>query len=159
MDKETLFFSLSNWGEFGQRRFSCTLSAGEKRRIPMLVPAGRRWVVFKYRFGNITADVINFRFDGVRNYFEQDILIGTELLNFVVEAIPYIVVSGHDGAIVIENTDNVERDFSIVLDFYVIDDEIHGRIRELILAEREDFRKLITQLQYKTQEKPEYIHK
>jgi len=150
MDKETLFFSLSNWGEFGQIRYTATLTTGEKRRIPLLVPAGRRWVVFKYRFGDITADVFNFRFDGVRNYFEQDILIGTELLNFVVEPLPYIVVSGVDGAIVIENTSGQDADFSIVLDFYVIDDEIQGRIRELILAEREDFRKIITQLQYKT---------
>lgn len=150
MDKETLFFSLSNWGEFGQIRYQATLSAGEKRRISLLVPGGRRWVVFKYRFGDITADVFNFRFDGVRNYFEQDILVGTELLNFVVEPLPYIVVSGRDGAIVLENTSGQDADFSIVLDFYIIDDEIQGRIRELILAEREAFRKLITQLQYKT---------
>ena len=101
MDKETLFFALNRWGEFGQIRYRATLAAGEKRRIPLLVPGGRRWVVFKYRFGDITADVINFRFDGVRNYFEQDILIGTELLNFVVEPLPYIVVSGVNGAIVV----------------------------------------------------------
>ena len=159
MDKETLFFSLSNWGEFGQIRYRATLTAGEKRRIPLLVPGGRRWVVFQYKFGDITADVFNFRFDSVRNYFEQDILIGTELLNFVVEPMPYIVVSGVDGAIVIENTDNVTRDFSIVLDFYLLDDEIQGRIRELILADREDFRKIITQLQYKTPENSELIVK
>lgn len=159
MDKETLFFSLSNWGEFGQIRYEATLSAGEKRRIPLLVPAGRRWIIFKYRFGDITADVINFRFDGVRNYFEQNILIGTELLSWVVEPMPYIVVSGVDGAIVVENTSGQDADFSIVLDFYLLDDEIQGRIRELILAEREDFRKIITQLQYKTQENPEYIVK
>ena len=159
MDKETLFFSLSNWGEFGQIRYRATLAAGEKRRIPLLVPGGRRWVVFKYRFGDITTDVINFRFDGVRNYFEQDILIGTELLNFVVEPEPYIIVSGVNGSIVVENTDDVSRDFSIVLDFYLLDDEIQGRIRERILAEREDFRKIITQLQYKTPEKPGDIYK
>ena len=150
MDKEILFFSLSNWGEFGQIRYEATLVAGEKRRIPMLVPGGRRWVVFKYRFGDITADTINFRFDGVRNYFEQNILIGTELLNFVVEPLPYIVVSGVDGEIVVENIGGQDVDFSIVLDFYLLDDEIQGRIRELILAEREDFRKIITQLQYNT---------
>jgi len=150
MDKDILLFALSNWGEFGQRRFSCTLAAGEKRRIPLLVPGGRRWVIFKYRFGDIAADIINFRFDGVRNYFEQDILIGTELLNFVVEPLPYIVVSGVDGVIVVENTSGQDADFSIVLDFYLLDDEIQGRIRELILADREDFRKIITQLQYKT---------
>ncbi len=142
--EDWLFFGLENWGEFGQKRYQATLAAGEKRRIPLIVPAGRRWVVFKYRFGDITADTINFRFDGVRNYFEQDILVGTELLNFVVEPKPYIVVSGVDGAIVVENTDNVERDFSIVLDFYVIDDEIKGRIRELLLGEREKFRGEVT---------------
>lgn len=150
MDKETLFFSLANWGEFGEIRYRATLTAGEKRRIPMLVPGGRRWVVFKYKFGNIVADTINFRFNNVRNYFEQDILIGTELLNFVVEPLPYIVVSGRNAEIVVENTDIAERDFSIVLDFYIITDELQGRIRELVLGEREDFRKIITQLQYKT---------
>jgi len=150
MDKDILLFALSNWGEFGQRRFSCTLAAGEKRRIPLVVPRGRWWVVFKYRFGNfyeqgvLITDAINFRFDGVRNYFEQDILISTELLNWVVEPKPYIVVSGEHGEIVLENTDNASRDFSIVLDFYVIDNEIQGRLREFILGSRERFRGEVT---------------
>ena len=147
---EKVWYALENWGEFGQKRYTATLSAGEKRRIPLVIPAGRWWVVFKYRFGDITADFINFRFDGVRNYFEQDILIGTELLNFVIEPLPYIVISGVNGAIVLENTGTQDQYFSIVLDFYVIDDEIKGRIRELVLAEREKFRGEVTQLQYKT---------
>lgn len=145
MDKETLFFSLANWGEFGQKRYQATLAAGEKRTIPLIVPAGRWWVIFKYRFGDITADVIQFRFDNIRNYFEEDILIGTELLNFVVEPKPYLVASGHNGTIVVWNTDIVERDFSIVLDFYVIDNEIQGRIREFVLGSREEFRGKITE--------------
>ena len=151
MDKESLFFGLSNWGEFGQRRYQATLSPGEKRRIPLVAPAGRWWVIFKYRFGSIynqqgvlQTDVINFKFDGVRNYFEQDILIGTELINFVVEPLPFIVVSGGNGSIVVENTDDEEQDFSIVLDFYVIDNEIKGKVREMILASREKFRGEIT---------------
>lgn len=135
-----LIFGLENYGEFGQTRYTATLSAGEKRRIPLLVPAGRRWLVFKYRFGDITAETINFRFDGVRNYFEQNILITTELLNFVVEPQPYLSVSGNSAAIVVWNTDAEERDFSVVLDYTVIDDEIAGKIRELIYAERDKFR-------------------
>jgi len=141
---ENVWYALENWGEFGQKRYTATLSAGEKLRIPLVVPAGRWWVVFKYRFGDISADIINFRFDGVRNYFEEDILIGTELLNFVVEPKPYIVISGINGVIVVENTGTQDQDFSIVLDFYVIDDEIKGRIRELVLAEREKFRGEVT---------------
>ena len=137
-------FGLESWGEFGQRRFQATLTAGEKRRIPILIPAGRRYLVFRYRFGDITADVINFKFDGVRNYFEQDILIGTELLNHTTWPKPYISISGVDAVIVVENTDNVERDFSMVLDFIVLDDEIQGKIRELIYAEREKFRGKVT---------------
>ncbi len=139
-----LIFGLENWGEFGEIRYRATLSAGEKRRIPMLVPAGRRWVVFRYIFGDLTADVINFRFDGVRNYFEQNILIGTELLNWPVEPKPNIVISGVNGTIVVENTDIVPRDFSIVLDFYLLDDEIQGRIREFIYSDREKFRGRVT---------------
>ena len=142
--EDALFFGIQKWGEFGMKRYQATLAAGEKRTIPILCPAGRWWVIFRYRMGDITADVINFRFDNVRNYFEQDILIGTELLNHTTWPKPYIVVSGHSGAIVVENTDNVERDFSIVLDFYVITDEIAGRIREFVLSSREEFRGEVT---------------
>jgi len=142
--EEGFIFGLENWGEFGMRRFQATLSAGEKRRIPIVVPAGRRYLVFRFRMGDITADTINFRFDGVRNYFEQNILIGTELLNHTTWTKPYISISGVNGAIVVENTDAVERDFSIVLDFIVLTDEIQGRIRELIYAEREKFRGKVT---------------
>ena len=139
-----LIFGLENYGEFGMRRFQATLLAGEKRRIPIVVPAGRRYLVFRYRFGDITANVINFKFDGVRNYFEQNILIGTELLNHTTWPKPYLSISGVDAVIVVENTDNVERDFSIVLDFIVLYDEIAGKIRELIYAEREKTRGMIT---------------
>ena len=142
--EDGLLFGLENWGEFGMIRYQATLTAGEIRRIPMNVPAGRRWIIFKYRFGDITADVINFRFDGVRNYFEQNILIGTELLNFVIEPKPNIVVSGVNGVIVVQNIDIVARAFSIVLDFIVLDDEIQGKLREMILSDREKFRGLIT---------------
>ena len=145
MDKEELFFAISHWGEFGQKRYTATLSIGEKRRISLVVPRGRWWLVFRYRFGDIQADVINFRFDNVRNYFEQDILIGTELLNHTVWPKPYISISGDSGAIVVENIDTVNRDFSIVLDFIIIDDEIAGRMRELIISDREKFRGEVTE--------------
>jgi len=144
--EDALFFGLQRWGEYGMRRFRATLAAGEKRTIPIIVPAGRWYVIFRYRMGDITANAINFRFDNVRNYFEQDILIGTELLNHTTWPKPYLVASGTNGAIIVENTDNVERDFSIVLDFYVIDNEIQGRIRELILSDREKLRGQITKL-------------
>lgn len=145
-----LLFSLLKWGEFGQKRYTATLTAGEKQTIPLVVPAGRWWLVFKYRIGDIAADVFNFRFNHIRNYFEEDILLGMEHINHTISPQPYLSISGEDGTIVIENTDIISRDFSIVLDFVVMDDEIAGRIREMILGEREAFRKLITELQYKT---------
>ena len=136
--EDGLIFGIQKWGEYGAIRYQATLAAGEKRRITLNVPRGRWWVVFRYRFGDITADVINFRFDNVRNYFEQDILIGAELLNHTTWPKPFIVVSGVEGAIVVWNTDDEERAFSIVLDFYVIDNEVQGRIREMILGSREE---------------------
>lgn len=148
--EDGLIFGLEHYGEFGQKRFTATLAAGEKRRILIVVPGGRWYLVFRYRFGDVTADVINFRFDHVRNYFEENILIGTELLNDPVEPKPYISISGNDGAMVVENTDTEERDFSIVLDFIVLDNEVAGKIRELIFGKREEFRGKIVQQQYKT---------
>ena len=156
MDTNNLLFSLNHWGEFGMIRYQATLAAGEKRRIPLIVPAGRWWVIFKYRFGSfyeqgvLITDVINFRFDNVRNYFEQNILLGSELFNFVVEPHPPLVASGNNGAIIVWNTAAIPRNFSIVLDFYVVDNEIQGRIRELIFGEREEFRGEIVQQQYQT---------
>jgi len=144
MNKDILFFSIENYGEFGQRRIRETLNAGEKRRIPFTVPAGSWMCITKWRFGDLTANVFNFRFDGCRNVWEQDILIGTELLNFVTEPNPYVIVSGNSGAIIVENTDTEERDFEMVYDFYLIDSEIRGRLREMIYAEREKFRAKVT---------------
>lgn len=142
--EDGLIFGLQKWGEYGMRRFRCTLSAGEKRRISLVVPRGRWWLVFRYRMGDITADIINFRFDHVRNYFEEDILIGTELLNHTIWPKPYISISGDSGAMVVENTSGQDANFSIVLDFIVMDDEIAGKIREMIYADREKFRSKVT---------------
>lgn len=145
-----LIFSLLKWGEFGSKRYIATLSAGEKRRITITIPRGRWWLVYRYRFGDIAFDVLNFRFNGIRNYFEENILLGVEHVNHTIWCRPYLSISGDNGEIVLENTDIVQRDFSIVLDFVVMTDEISGRIRELVLGQREDFKKIITQLQYKT---------
>ncbi len=144
--EDALFFAISRWGEFGQKRYQATLEAGEKRAIPIIVPSGRKWVIFKYRIGDVTADIFQFRFDNILNYFEQNILIGTELLNWVIEPKPYLVASGNSGTLNIWNTSGQDADFSIVLDFYVMDNEIQGRLRELILADREGFRAKVTKL-------------
>ena len=141
-----LIFGLQRWGEFGQIRYRETLTAGEKKRIPLVIPRGRWWLVFRYRFGDINADIINFRFDNCRGYFEQDILIGTELLNNTTWPKPYLSISGTSGAIVVENTSDQDANFSIVLDFIIIDDEIAGKIRGMIYADREIFRGMITKL-------------
>jgi len=144
MDKESLFFAISHWGEYGAKRFSATLQPNEKRRIPIVVPSGRWYLVYRYRFGDIVANTLNFHFDSVRNYFEDDILITTELLNHTTWPKPYISISGESAAIVVTNTTAVARDFSIVLDFIVMNTEIAGRVRELILAEREKAKGMIT---------------
>ena len=139
-----LLFSLNKWGEYGAKRFRCTLSAGEKRRITITVPRGRWWLVHRYKIGDIAFDVLNFRFDNIRNYFEEDILLGVEHVNHTIWCKPYLSISGSSGAMVLENTDIVPRDFSIVLDFVVMDNEIAGRIREFILGDRERFRAEVT---------------
>lgn len=146
MDQHTLLYSLNRWGEFGQRKIQEVLSPNEKKRISIIVPRGSWMCIIKWRFGDINANVLNFRFDSCRNAWEQDILIGTELLNFITEPLPYIVASGDNGAVIISNTSAVEQDFEMVYDFYLVNDEIQGRIRELIYADRENFKAIITNL-------------
>ena len=144
--EDGLIFGLNRWGEFGQRRIRESLIVGEKKRIPIIVPRGSWMCIIKWRFGDINANVLNFRFDGCRNAWEQDILIGTELLNFITEPLPYIVFSGDNGAIIISNTSALAQDFEMVYDFYLINNEIAGKIREMIYADREKFRGDITKL-------------
>lgn len=127
-----LLFSLSQFGEFGQKRFQATLQPLETIRIPILCPEGRWWLVYQIRFGNITADQLNFRFNNIRNYFEENILIGTELLNHPIDPKPYLSISGRQGEIVVENTDAAEaHDFSIVLLFVLMDKETAGKVRKM----------------------------
>jgi len=143
-----LLFSIMNWGEFGQIRYTATLTANQRLRIPINVPAGRWWLVSRYRFGNITANNLNFRFDGVRNYFEQNVLIGNELINFTTWCCPFIAISGNNAVIVVENTAATPQIFEMVMDFIVIDDEISGRIREFLYGKREEFRGEVTSQQF-----------
>ena len=126
-----LLFSLSEFGEFGKKRFQATLQPLETVRIPIPVPNGRWYLVYEYRFGDIVADQILFRFNNIRNYFEENILIGTELLNDPICPKPYLAVSGRQGEIVVENTDDVERAFSIVLLFILMDKETAGKVRKM----------------------------
>ncbi len=126
-----LLFSLSQFGEFGQKRYRATLAAGETQRIPLLVQNGRWWLVYEIRFGDIVADQILFRFNNIRNYYEENILIGTELLNDPILPKPYLRVSGKQGEIVVENTDDQERAFSIVLLFILMDKETAGKVRKM----------------------------
>ncbi len=139
MEEKRILFSDKNWGEFGQRRIKETLAANEEKRITFSVPAGRWLYIIKWRFGDITANQINIRWDGVRNIWEENILIGTELLNFVIEPFPYPICSGNSGSIVIANTSDEVREFEMVYDFILMDKETSGHITEFIFRKRREF--------------------
>jgi len=139
-----LEFSLGNWGEFGQIRYCGNLTANQQLRIPIVVPSGKTYYIFKYRFGDMTADTVYFRFSGVLNYYEQNILVGTELLTWVVEPQPYIAIKGSSGSIIFINNTAVSRDYSIVLDYIIISDEIAEDVRAEIIGRREIARGKIT---------------
>ena len=127
-----LLFSLSEFGEYGQKRFRATLQPLETVRIPIPVPNGRWYLVYEIRFGDIEADQINFRFNNIRNYFEENILVGTELLNHPIEPKPYLSISGRQGEIVVENMNaDHTREFSIVLEFVLMDKETAGKVRKM----------------------------
>ena len=149
-ETEKIIFSHMHWGEFGQERVKVTLIANEKRRIPINVPAGRWMCIIKWRFGDINTNLINFRFNGCRNIREKDILIGSELLNEPTIPSPYVIASGNNGEIVLENTDTQSQEFEMVYDFVLIDDEIEGKMREYVFKAREELRGEIVQQQYKT---------
>jgi len=140
MTIENIAFSCLNWGEFGQRRIKITLTPNEQRRINFSVPAGFWMLIIKLRFGDITANTLQFKWDNVRNAWEELLTIGTELLNFETEPFPYIVVSGNKGAIVIRNTTSSSQNFEMTYDFVLIPKEIAGKIRELIFKKREEFK-------------------
>ncbi len=139
MEEKRILFSDKNWGEFGQRRIRESLAANQELRVNFNVPAGRWLYIIKWRFGDITSNVINFRWDGMRNIWEENILIGTELLNFVTEPFPYPIASGDSGSIVIANTSDEEQEFEMVYDFILMDKETSGRIHEYLFRYRREF--------------------
>lgn len=103
--------------EFGQERFRETLAAGEIKRIPITVGHNKIRFIYRMFFGDITANVFNFRFDNTRNAIEKNILLGTEQTNFDTRFFPFLIVKEGRGIMVVQNTDTEERDFECTIHY------------------------------------------
>jgi len=105
--------------EFGEERIRGAVDAGAQVRFAITVPANKIRFIFWYKVGNITIDVLNMRWDGVRNVVEKDLLLGTEQLNEPTRPFPFLVAKeGSNGAVVVTNTDTVSRTFELTYHYF-----------------------------------------
>lgn len=121
-------------GEFGQNRIRETITAGTTSRFTIPAPTDRGMYIFRYRFGNVTANALNFKFDNVENMIEKNILIGTELLNFDTRPFPFILCRDSDSSIVVQNTSTQDVVFEMVYDYILVHREAVERYAKMIKA-------------------------
>ena len=123
---------LGIYWEFGQERIRESIAANSKVRITITAPTDRVMFIFRYRFGDFTANVINFRWNNVENIVEKDILIGTELLNFDTRPMPLILVRNSEGRIMVNNTSAQAETFEMVYDYVLVHKESVERFSQII---------------------------
>ena len=115
-----VLFSHSEMSEFCQHRIRQNITAGEKVSVALRVPYNRIWFIYRYKFGDITVNVFNFNWQGIRNAREKVILLGTEHTNFDTKPMPFLIAKGTSGMVTVENTDGQDRTFEMTLDILEI---------------------------------------
>lgn len=104
--------------EFGQERIRQVITAGSNVSIPIVVGSNKIRFIYEFKFGNITANVINFRWDNVRNAVERNLLLGTEQLNFTNRPFPYLIIKEGRGYVVVQNIGGQDVTFEMTIDYF-----------------------------------------
>lgn len=110
-------------GEFGQKRIREDIVAGTTSRFNITAPTDRNMFIFRYRFGDITANALNFKWNNAENVVEQNILIGSELLNFDVRPYPFILCRNGGSSVIVQNTSGQDVTFEMVYDYILVHKE------------------------------------
>jgi len=108
--------------EFGQYRIQDTIAAGAISRYALPVPYNRVWFIYRYKFGNITVNVLNFRWNSTRCARETTVLLGTEHTNFDNRPFPYLIAKGTSGQVVVTNTAATAQVFEMTISYCQIDE-------------------------------------
>jgi hypothetical protein len=127
-----IMFSYVEMAEFTQYRIRQDIAAGAKASIAVPVPYNRVWFIYRYKFGDIVADVLNFRWNGIRNARTNMVLLGAEHTNFDTIPMPYLIAKGTSGQVVVTNTDTVERTFEMTLDICSIDEMMMPKLKSML---------------------------
>lgn len=116
---------------FGVYRIRQEIAAGAKVRIPIPGYVNKIMFIYEYRFGDLTANAFNMRFDGARNVVERDLNVGTEQLNHVTKPFPFIIIKEIGASIVVENT-GATAEFQMSLYYFTTLKEFLERIEKYI---------------------------
>ncbi len=117
--------------EFDVYRIRQEIAAGAKVRIRIPGSANKIMFIYEYRYGDLTANAFNMRFDGCRNVVERDLNVGTEQLNHITRPFPFIIIKETGASIVVENT-GATANFEMSLYFFVTIKEFVDRIEKYI---------------------------
>lgn len=117
---------------FGSERIQQNIAAGQIARIPIAVGHNKIRVIYEYKFGNITVNVLNFRWDNIRNAIERNLLLGTEQINFPVRPFPFLIVKEGNGFVVVQNTAATAQVFEMTIEYFETIKEFIERLEKYL---------------------------
>jgi len=117
---QEILFSHAEMAEFGQLRLRQDIAAGATATINVPVPQNQPMFIYRYRFGDIAANIFNFRWQAARNEREQTILLGTEHINFDNRPFPFLICKGTSTNVIVENTDAATRTFEMTISYFTM---------------------------------------
>lgn len=132
VELKEVVFSHAEMAEFTQYRIHQIITAGDKVSITLPVPYNRIWFIYRYKFGDITVNVLNFNWQGVRNARENVVLLGTEHTNFDTRPVPFLIAKGTSGKVTVENTSGQDSVFEMTLDVCEIHENMVKELQKML---------------------------
>ncbi|MFH1364943.1 MAG: hypothetical protein ABIH52_04820 [Candidatus Aenigmatarchaeota archaeon] len=118
--------------EFGTYRIREYVTAGKKTRIAIPGYTNKIMFIYEFKFGDLTANAFNFRWDLARNVVERDLLLGDEQINFVTRPFPLIIIKEKGAAIFVENTSGQDAYFEMSFDYFLTVKEFVERLEKFV---------------------------
>lgn len=112
---------------FKQVKVTKSLTAGQLYEHNFNIPAGKIAFLTKVKYGDITEDKIDVRYEGF-NVGNASVRIDHELLSFETKFFPWIGMTSKSGKAVLKNNDTATQNFNAVYDFIQLSEKQYRKV-------------------------------